>query len=65
MPMDTVDEAQALSEQLINKAIQNRSRLTVPFSGSCPACDEPLEGRRFCDAECREIFEDSLIHKTS
>lgn len=54
---DFGDDAQALSEQILAKTLANRKTLSIPFSGRCLACDEPVEEARFCDGDCREDFE--------
>lgn len=56
--MDFADEAQTRSENLLAQQLANRQTLTIPFSGVCLSCEEPLtEKRRFCDSECREDYE--------
>jgi len=61
MPLDQVDEAQIIQETHISAALSNRNKLTIPFSGRCMCCDEPVDQRRFCDADCRISYEKELI----
>lgn len=56
--MDFADEAQQITEAHIEKSLRDRPKLTIPFSGVCLSCEEPVEGeRRFCDAGCRHDWE--------
>lgn len=57
MPIDFADEAQARSEVHLKAALSSRKTLSVPYSGFCLCCQEPVEERRFCDSDCREQFE--------
>lgn len=56
MLIDFGDEAQLRSEQHLAESLARRSTLTVPFSGKCMTCEEPVGQRRFCGPECREEF---------
>ncbi len=61
---DVVDEAQEVTEAFIAQSLRNRKTLTIPFSGVCLSCEEPVEGqRRFCDSECRADWENELKRK--
>lgn len=56
--MDFADEAQLRSENHLEAALQKqRSTLTVPYSGFCLSCKEPVGQKRFCDSDCRDDFE--------
>lgn len=57
MPIDFGDEAQAINEKHLEVALSSRKKLTVPFSGFCLSCEEPIGQRRFCDSTCREEWE--------
>lgn len=62
--MDFADEAQALSDTYLEAALQkSRKTLTLPFSGFCLCCKEPVQERRFCDSDCRETYETNLKRK--
>ena len=62
--MDFADEAQMLTESHLEKSLRSRKTLTIPFSGRCLSCEEPVDGeRRFCDSECRSDWEDALKRK--
>lgn len=63
MPLDFADQAQSLTEQHISNSISKRKTLTLPYSGKCLACGDPVEERRFCDSDCREDHEASLRRK--
>ena len=61
---DFCDEATALTEAHIERSLRERraKTLEMPFSGSCLSCSEPVpstgpDRRRFCDAECRQDWE--------
>jgi|GEM_PF-3126949 len=51
---DFADIAQDITENALANAIRARKVLTLPFSGLCLACNEPVEQRRFCGPDCRE-----------
>ena len=55
--MDFADEAQERSEIHLKAALSQRKTLTTPFSGFCLYCKEPVEQRRFCNSDCREMYE--------
>lgn len=58
MPADIADIAQDLIETNIEQAItKRRPTLSLPFSGFCLCCKEPIGERRFCDSDCRETYE--------
>lgn len=61
--MDIADNAQVLIEEAVETAIKSRKVLSIPFSGRCLACDEPLGQRRYCDSHCREDHERSILQK--
>ena len=58
--MDSADEAQMLIDSRIEDAIRSRKTLSLPFSGFCLSCQEPIGARRFCDADCRSDYEAGL-----
>jgi predicted nucleic acid-binding Zn ribbon protein len=60
MPMDDADIAQNISENFLKDSLNKRSRLTIPFSGKCLSCGEPVDQRRFCDSDCRHEYEANL-----
>lgn len=64
MPADIVDQAQDLVDSNIQSALQNRKVLSVPYSGACLSCGEPVTERRYCDSFCREEHEASLKRRT-
>jgi hypothetical protein len=57
---DIIDQAQELSETRLAESLSKRKTLTIPFSGSCLSCGEPVEERRYCDASCREDHEEKM-----
>lgn len=57
MPIDFADEAQQRTEEHLKAALSNRKTLTIPFSGKCLCCEEPVVERRFCNSDCREQYE--------
>jgi hypothetical protein len=55
--VDEADAADATVEQHLKRALARRNA-TLPAVGQCYFCAEPVDdGRRFCDAECREDYE--------
>lgn len=65
MPIDFGDEAQAINDSFLEHTLQQQKRktLSIPFSGSCLSCGEPVKERRFCDADCREHWETNQKRK--
>lgn len=57
MPADFADEAQQINEDFLEMSLRNRPKTTVPFSGLCLYCEEPVTERRYCDSACREAHE--------
>ena len=57
MPADIVDIAQELTESLVEKTLQKRSKFRPAFSGFCLNCEDPVMERRYCDRDCREAHE--------
>ena len=53
---DIADQAQAVTELLLNAALQNHKHVEEPATGYCRNCDETIAVGRFCDADCREDF---------
>ena len=60
MPADFADDAQAISDAYLNQSLNKRRTLTIPFSGFCLCCNEPVVERRYCDSDCRELHEQKL-----
>lgn len=56
---DFADEASLRSEIYLAAAL-SKPRTTAPFSGFCLACREPVQERRYCDADCRQDHETTL-----
>jgi len=55
--MDDADAADLTAEQHLKRALARR-HATLPASGQCYSCAEPVEdGRRFCDRECSQDYE--------
>lgn len=63
MPIDFADEAQQRTEIHLQASLKARKTLTVPFSGNCLSCHEPVSERRFCDSYCREEYENTQKRK--
>jgi hypothetical protein len=61
--LDIADNAQAVIELHLQQSIDNRKSLSIPFSGSCLCCQEPVIERRFCDSFCREDYEQRVLRK--
>lgn len=58
---DEVDLANDLADLAVSKAVKLASDTIIPVNetGKCWACDEKVDnGRRWCDAECRQLWED-------
>lgn len=55
---DDADHASSLEELQRHTAINKaRQQPELPVTGFCYYCAEPLNGLRFCDADCRDLFE--------
>jgi hypothetical protein len=57
---DIADMAQEQIERILAKSLKDLRKPALSFSGSCLACGDPLSQRRFCDSDCREVYETSL-----
>jgi hypothetical protein len=59
--MDIVDSAQDSIEAHLKKALATKQTV-LGHTGKCLSCGEPFtEKRRYCDAECRDHHERSLL----
>lgn len=65
MPIDFGDKAQEINDTFLAETLakQKRKTLSIPFSGSCLSCGEPVHERRFCDSDCREHWEENQRRK--
>lgn len=57
---DEIDLANDLLDVQISRAVAKAADLEIPVNktGKCLYCAEPLDkGRRWCNADCRELFE--------
>lgn len=55
---DPIDLAAARSQEATDYAIQNHRKPEGPkANGECLCCGEELEGRRWCNASCRDSWE--------
>ncbi len=58
---DDIDIAQESQQRLhdarIEQARARAGQLEVQATGFCLNCSEPLSGRRFCDADCRDDYQ--------
>lgn len=55
---DEIDRAQDEIERATERALAAARRVQrLPDLGTCHYCGEPLRGRLFCDAECRDGWE--------
>jgi hypothetical protein len=54
--MDSVDHAQKQTDLEKNIALSQR-KPTLPDVGHCHYCTEAIENGKFCDAGCRDDFE--------
>ena len=55
--MDDADAADLTAEQHLRDALARR-RATLPASGQCYSCAEPVEGSlRFCNKDCLDDYE--------
>lgn len=57
---DILDTAQALIEENLERFLRERKIVTPAYSGHCLACAEPIAARRFCDSDCRTLYETEL-----
>jgi hypothetical protein len=59
--MDDADRAEEREREMRDDAVALARRLAaapVPLSARCLHCGDPTDGRRWCDAECRDAWED-------
>lgn len=54
---DEFDRAAAYEEQDRQAAIARRKEEGPGLTGYCLHCEDPLAGRRWCDAHCRDAWE--------
>ena len=57
---DSMDEAVAASEVYAAAALRKargEAIIAAPETGECLVCGQPLKGRRWCDAACRDEWE--------
>lgn len=54
--MDIVDQAQKHEQLIIDEALSKRHE-AIPFTGLCHYCTDAIETGNFCDADCRDDFE--------
>lgn len=55
--MDHADLSQDYADREVQKKLKHISTTPPPFSGYCICCAEPVFDRRFCDSDCREVWE--------
>lgn len=62
---DPIDQSARVSERFLADALAKASRHTGPVAiGECLYCGERLDdGRRFCDAPCRDAWQDEQAAK--
>ena len=63
---DDIDLANEMLDAQISRAVAKASGLEIPIntSGKCLYCQEKVDnGRRWCDAECREYYEQRKNNK--
>ena len=59
--VDEADKAYDLNEQYLKQALKKTlATKSIPFSGLCLACNDPIEKGRYCDSHCRETHEKRL-----
>jgi hypothetical protein len=59
MPIDFGDEAQERQETFLRRSLDTfrNNNASIPYSGVCLHCSEPVDQKRFCDSFCREHWE--------
>jgi hypothetical protein len=62
--MDSIDLAQDITEDHIYNALKKHRVSSIPFSGFCLFCQDPVVERRYCDSHCREAHEAEQLRKT-
>ncbi|MFZ5001157.1 hypothetical protein ACOY5P_17445 [Enterobacter asburiae] len=58
--MDEVDLASLAEQSRLAHLLKGRTRASLPFTGLCHNCSEPLDNVHFCDADCRDDYEKRL-----
>jgi len=58
--MDDADHSVENQELHIARSLKRvLDRPSIPFSGQCLHCDDSISIGRFCDSNCRELYEKS------
>jgi hypothetical protein len=55
--MDAVDQAQGQTDLDLELALKNRKVVSLPDTGLCHYCSDPIEKGHFCDSFCRDDYE--------
>ena len=62
---DIIDVAQAKAEAIASAELARRHPVGPAATGLCHWCGEPVpEGRRWCDADCRDDWQREQRRKT-
>lgn len=54
---DIIDQANDVTDLIIRSALSNRETTILPFTGKCRYCEESLTVGSFCDADCRDDWQ--------
>lgn len=61
---DSLDNAAVEQERALQQSIRDqlakKQDSVLPLIGECYNCAEPLDGKRFCDADCRDDYQARL-----
>lgn len=57
---DLADTAQQITERFLEHSLRNHAVPVTRFSGMCMACGDPVHERRFCDRDCRQLYESEI-----
>ena len=55
---DVADDANERAEQFLQVALKNRTHRSLSPTGFCFYCNELIGQRLFCDAECRDGYDE-------
>ncbi len=55
--MDDADLASLAEQTRLAQLLRSRMRESLPFTGLCHNCCDPMDEAHFCDADCRDDYE--------
>ena len=56
-PIDQASYQEEESKSLKVKQIQQQANKPIVLTGYCLQCDTPVEGKRWCSVDCRDLWQ--------